>query len=154
MSTKKSLTPEEIKASFDQFFESFSEEELQEQQARLLAFKFLSEVEKAMEKEGMNRKELAQEIGTSASYVTQLFRGDRLLNFNTLAKMVRALGLDFEIKDKSREKSVQEEIADLLNMNIDKRPGYWVYHTRADYSKSYEPTRKKEVCTIFNLSAA
>ncbi len=110
MNTKKSMTPEEVKASFDQFFDSFSEEELLEQRAHLLAFRFLSEVEKAMEKEGITRKELARRIGTSASYVTQLFRGDRLLNFNTVAKMEKALGLDFEIKNRSNKKEGAEVI--------------------------------------------
>lgn len=48
----------------------------------------------------MSKKLLAEKVNTSASYITQLFRGDSLPNFNILAKMQRVLGLKFEIKGK------------------------------------------------------
>jgi len=59
--------------------------------------KIRSEFQKAMDRKGWTRKRLAKEIGTSASYLTQLFRGDRLLNFKTVAKIEAALGIEFEI---------------------------------------------------------
>ncbi len=97
MTTRKSSTPNQIKSSFDELFNSFTDEELLEQEARLLSFQFLSEIESAMERQRMSRKELAEKVNTSASYITQLFRGDRLANFNILAKIQRALDLKFEI---------------------------------------------------------
>ncbi|WP_424290650.1 helix-turn-helix domain-containing protein [Daejeonella sp.] len=97
MTTRKSLTPNQIKNSFDELFNSFTDEELLDQEARLLSFRFLSEIESAMEQQKMSKKLLADKVNTSASYITQLFRGDRLLNFNILAKMQRVLGLKFEI---------------------------------------------------------
>jgi transcriptional regulator with XRE-family HTH domain len=42
-----------------------------------------------------------EEIGTSASYLTQLFRGDRLLNFRTIAKIEAALNIEFKIQEVS-----------------------------------------------------
>lgn len=106
MTTKKSSTPAEIKRSFDELFNSFTKEELIDQEARLLAFHFLSEVEHALEQQGLNKKALAERIGTSASYITQLFRGDRLPNFTILARIQEALSLKFEVKAK-------ETIADI-----------------------------------------
>jgi len=100
MTIRKSSTPKQIKESFDELFNSFTDEELLEQEARLLSFHFLSEIEIAMEKKRMSKKLLAEKVNTSASYITQLFQGDRLPNFNILAKIQRALGLKFEIKGK------------------------------------------------------
>lgn len=114
MTTRKSLTPIQIKKSFDELLSSFSEEELIEQEARLLSFQFLSEIEMAMKRQGMSKKTLAEKVNTSASYITQLFRGDRLPNFNILARIQGALGLRFEIKgievhsDISRKDSAQQ----------------------------------------------
>lgn len=100
MTTRKSSTPVQIKEAFDELFKSFTDEELIDQEARLLSFRFLSEIEAAMEKQKMSKKLLAEKVNTSASYITQLFRGDRLPNFNILAKIQKALGLNFEIKGK------------------------------------------------------
>ncbi|HKI44241.1 MAG TPA: helix-turn-helix transcriptional regulator [Balneolales bacterium] len=148
------MTTKEIKSSFDQFFDSFSEEELFEQRAHLLAFKFLSEIEKAMEEEGVNRKELAQRIGTSASYITQLFRGDRLLNFNTLAKIEKVLDLDFEIKDKANRELSKNEIPNPFDKKIDPQVGFWAFHAHPDYSVPYEPIQEEDEYSNPNLAAA
>ena len=40
MTTRKSSTPIQIKEAFDELFNSFSDEELIEQEARLLSFYF------------------------------------------------------------------------------------------------------------------
>ncbi len=93
----KSLTPKNIKRSFDKLFET-SEEQALEHDAKLLSFKYLSEIEEILETEEISKKLLAKKIGTSASYITQLFRGDRLLNLSTLAKIQKALNIKFEIK--------------------------------------------------------
>lgn len=78
---------------FQELFEFRSREEKEEHDARMLMFRFLSEVEKEMEAQGMTRKELARKIGTSPSYITQLFRGDKMLNFPTIARIQEALGI-------------------------------------------------------------
>ncbi|NCW88573.1 MAG: XRE family transcriptional regulator, partial [Chitinophagia bacterium] len=46
-------------------------------------------------KKKITRKLLAQLIGTSPSYLTQVFRGDKPLNFMTLAKIQKALNVSF-----------------------------------------------------------
>ncbi len=115
MITRKSSTPIQIKESFDELFNSFNEQELLDQEARLLSFHFLSEIESAMEKQKMSKKILAEKVNTSASYITRLFRGDRLLNFNILAKMQRALGIKFDIKGKEIHSSYsKKEFEDIL----------------------------------------
>lgn len=51
-----------------------------EHEYRMISFRFLSEVEKLSDEKNWNKKELAKNIGTSASYITQLFRGTKLIN--------------------------------------------------------------------------
>ena len=95
-SLKESKTSEENLNDFRELIAETSEEKI-ESRAHLLSLIFLSEAEKAMDRKGWTKKRLAHEIGTSASYLTQLFRGDRLLNFKTIAKIEGALDVRFEI---------------------------------------------------------
>ena len=118
----KSNDPQKIKEAFDQFFNSFTEEEKLESSARLLMFRFLSIIEVRCEELGWNRKQLAEKVGTSASYITQLFRGDKLINMLTLAKFQKALGLEFEIDEK---KSYEETVNAYTPIGDGK--GLWVY---------------------------
>lgn len=100
MSTKQSNRMENIRSEFQKLFEKPPQEQV-EHRAQMLSYIFLSEAQKAMEQKGWTRKQLADEIGTSASYLTQLFRGDRLLNFKTVAKIEMALEIEFEITSTS-----------------------------------------------------
>jgi len=45
----------------------------------------------------MSRKALASQLGTSASYITQLFKGQRLVNIELLHRMGEAFGTEVEI---------------------------------------------------------
>jgi transcriptional regulator with XRE-family HTH domain len=69
-------------------------------------FRFLDIVERKMEELGWTRKQLAAQLGTSASYITQLFRGDKLVNMTMLAKIQKVLGIRFEVLE---VKSYQKE---------------------------------------------
>ena len=67
-------------------------------EAKIIASKLLSEISEITDKNNLNRKTIAELIGTSASYLTQLYRGNKLLNFVTLAKLKDKLNLSIEIK--------------------------------------------------------
>ena len=119
----KSYNPQEIKEAFDQIFDSFTEKEKNENDAKLIMFRFLSIIEEKCESLGLNRKQLAEKVGTSASYITQLYRGDKLVNMLTLAKFQKALDLEFDIAEKkSYEKTVKSYSP------IGDGKGFWVYH--------------------------
>ncbi|GAB4324237.1 MAG: hypothetical protein Kow00127_16940 [Bacteroidales bacterium] len=104
----------------DKLFEFESPEEKLEHETYMLSFKFMHVVEQVMEAKNLNNKELAALIGTSASYITQLFRGNKLLNFKTLARLQEALDIRFDISIEDFEKS------GLLNKD-NKGQGIWVY---------------------------
>ena len=92
-----SMSDKQIVKGFNDLENQLTEEERLNNDASLLMFWFLSIVEERCKSLGWTRAKLAQEIGTSPSYITQLFRGDKLVNMLTLAKMQRALGIGFEI---------------------------------------------------------
>lgn len=101
MSTENLYDSDFIRDQFRHLFDLTPEQEIEER-AEMLSFLFLSEVEKRMEERKWTRKKLAEEIGTSSSYLTQVFRGDRLLNFKTIAKIEKALDLVFEVNGKPK----------------------------------------------------
>ncbi len=73
-------------------------EERHELEKTRLHFAFLSGIERSMEAQNISREELAQRIGTSTGYLTELFRGTKSLNFDILAKMNIALNVDFRVE--------------------------------------------------------
>ena len=134
MNMTKSISSKKIKRSFDDLFNSFSEKELLEQSAQLLCYRFLSEIEQVMEKKSISKKILAAKVDTSPSYITQLFRGDRLANFTILAKIEKALDLQFGVTVK-----YQTEIKDAPKFNfpdVKDGLGVWVFKNLSpDYGK-------------------
>ncbi len=80
-----------------------------EYESRMISYRFLSEVDKIMETRGIKKKELAIMLGTSASYITQLFNGNKLINLPTLAKLQHALGIKFSISLEDDKKVVEKD---------------------------------------------
>lgn len=74
-----------------------TEEDSIEIKASVLALQFLGLVDEKMKETGMKKKELADQIGTSVSYLTLLFRGDRKPSWEVLAKMSIVLELEFRV---------------------------------------------------------
>src|SRR5690554_5022029 len=149
MSTKQLNNDKAIRNEFQKLFYKTPEEQV-EHRAQMLSFIFLSEAQKAMDRKGWTRKQLAEEIGTSGSFLTQLFRGDRLLNFKTVAKIERALDLNYGIYEESnREVEVKEyldffyEVDELENLSFDNQHKY----LPNDYVDIDE-------CIIYDLRAA
>lgn len=112
MNTKLSKDRKSVTKWNDLLNFSTNEEKIKHE-AQMLTFSFLSEIEKYQELQGMTRKELSEKIKTSASYITQVFRGDKPLNFETLAKMQSALNITFHVHahPKTDEIAVDGKIA-------------------------------------------
>lgn len=79
-------------------FEEKSFEVEVEREMSLLALCFLSEIEKAADAQGITRKELAERVGTSPSYITQIFRGNKTPNLKILTAMGLAVGRKFDVR--------------------------------------------------------
>ena len=114
-----------IKEQLDQLLTYTIEEDQLDHDAQMLAYQFLAKIDKAMMDKAMSKKDLAEKIGTSPAFITQLFRGDRKPNWNILAKMQKELGLEFKVV-------TEEEVEDLIGKNI------MDYHRNWSKSREYE----------------
>lgn len=128
-----------INKEFENLFSFKNEKEELEHEARMIMFRFLSELERINEKGNIIRKkELADKLRVSPSFITQLFNGNKLLNFTLLAKIQEAFNITFEIKARPNE-----SLYSVNNLSFEKLPqvspepdGFWVWHKlkRPDYA--------------------
>ncbi len=101
----------EIKAAFDKLLSDDNDLETMERAAKLLAAKFLSQVEKNLIDSNLTKKELAREINIPAKKLKQFFKGDKIIDLKTLAKIEKALEIKFEI-------GIEEEKTSMTEQNI------------------------------------
>jgi transcriptional regulator with XRE-family HTH domain len=115
MNTKSSNSAYgEIETAFKTILSFDNEQDQLELDAKIIMAKFLEKVQEIATQKGLKKKDLAEKIGTSASYITQLYRGHKLLNLMTLAKLQRALDIEFDvvIKGSNQIKNpINEEIS-------------------------------------------
>ncbi|MDB5246423.1 MAG: helix-turn-helix domain protein [Segetibacter sp.] len=112
MNTK--LNNIQVNPEFDDLFSFESKEDKTEHDARMISYRFLSEVEKICEEKNIKKKDLAEALGTSRSYITQLFRGNKQVNTYILAKLEDALDISFEINAKLNEDTKEDFLAKQL----------------------------------------
>ncbi len=104
----------EIETAFKTILSFDNEQDQLELEAKLIMAKFLEKIQEIATQKGLKKKDLAQKIGTSASYITQLYRGHKLLNLMTLAKLQRALNIEFDVAIKGSNQiinPINEEIS-------------------------------------------
>jgi transcriptional regulator with XRE-family HTH domain len=115
MNTKSSNSAYgEIETAFKTILSFDNEQDQLELDAKIIMAKFLEKVQEISTQKGLKKKDLAEKIGTSASYITQLYRGHKLLNLMTLAKLQRALDIEFDIAIKGSiqiKNPINEEIS-------------------------------------------
>jgi transcriptional regulator with XRE-family HTH domain len=104
--------------SFQELSESVSESDKIMIDTRLLMYRFLSEIDKVTGERGINRKELARLAGTSASYITQLYQGNKIINLQMLARIKKALDIDFKIEVVKAEQKAKSDVAKRPVINI------------------------------------
>jgi transcriptional regulator with XRE-family HTH domain len=80
-----------------------NKEEKLELEAELLHLKFMKVIEEAMKMDGISKAEIAGQLATSKSYITQLFSGDRLINMKTLARLQNVLDISFEVEARRKK---------------------------------------------------
>lgn len=103
-----------VAKGFESLFD-FSEKDQKDLDALWIAAQFLSIIKDEMTLQQITRRELAQRINTSASWLTQVFRGDKLPSLETITQLKNALNIEFEIRQKNASLSVsyeEEEIKD------------------------------------------
>lgn len=126
---------DELLKEFEDIFTFKSEEEEIEHERQMIMFRFLSEVERVyIDQTGekkLNKKKLAEKIGKTPSFITQLFNGNKNLNFDILAKFQKALDIKFEVKAReSFEASAvfNNDSFDSYRQKHFTNEGFWTFH--------------------------
>jgi transcriptional regulator with XRE-family HTH domain len=122
MNTKPRKNVKEIVENIKHSLNTISEEDQIDIEASVLMLNFLAEIENIQKIRSIDRMSLAKSINVSPSYLTQVFSGNKPLNFKTLAKIQKALNIRFEVKtveikkDKNiKLKQVKESIMSFEN---------------------------------------
>jgi transcriptional regulator with XRE-family HTH domain len=112
MNTK--LNKAGINPEFEDLFSFKSDKEKIEHMSQMISYRILSEVEKICDEKNIKKKDLAEMIGTSRSYITQLFRGTKYVNTDVMAKFECALDFTYNIVAKRNEDSHEDFLAKQL----------------------------------------
>ena len=94
-----------IKQDFQNLLGFETQDESIEHRSKMIMFNFLDIIEKEMVKNQMSKKELAEKLNTSASFVTQLFTGTKTINLLTIAKLEQIFNIKFNISKTQTEKT-------------------------------------------------
>ncbi len=117
--------------SFKDLSDSISESDKLMIETRLFMYRFLSEIDKITIDRGINRKELAKLAGTSASYITQLYQGKKIINLQMLTRIKKALDIDFKIEVVSADRKTKSDVAERTVMKISRPVQKNVSHVAA-----------------------
>jgi transcriptional regulator with XRE-family HTH domain len=104
MNTKPRKNIKELVENIKHSLNTISEEDQIDIEASVLMLNFLAEIENIQKIRSIDRMSLAKSINVSPSYLTQVFSGNKPLNFKTLAKIQKALNIRFEVKSIERKK--------------------------------------------------
>lgn len=91
---------EEIEKALQNILEFKSDDEKLQFEVEALHLDTMGVIEKLMKSHKnkiYTKKDLAEELNTSQSYITQLFTGSKLINFKTLAKFQRIFNIRFKV---------------------------------------------------------
>jgi transcriptional regulator with XRE-family HTH domain len=136
-----------VEPGFESLFRFPSKEEELAHEARMMMFRFLSELEKLNDGKPVRKKDMAKAIGTSPSFITQLFQGDKLISLLTLAKLQDAYDFTYQIEAAPNKGNYKSEVEQAYNTAIPIRKnlmgnkGYWVYKNPG-YNKTRSTTFK------------
>src|ERR1700754_4071078 len=84
-----------IEPEFEDLFSFSNKKEKLDHRAQMISYRILSEIEKICDEKNIKMKDLAAMVDTSASYITQLFRGNKQINTAFMAKCEEAFNMSF-----------------------------------------------------------
>jgi transcriptional regulator with XRE-family HTH domain len=118
-----------INPDYQALFAFKTKEEERAYEAQAMSYRILSEVEKICEDRNMTKRDLAAAVGTSASYITQLFRGAKQVNLDMMTRFEDALDACFEIKIRCLEQAKAEfifrQVEEIGTRRVPVHSGVW-----------------------------
>ena len=137
----------DLNSNMTNLFKSIDSKDDLAYEKRMVTFRILSEIERVAEEKRITRKEIARLIGTSASYITQLLRGYKIINIETLAKIQKALDITFEFKAIPNKTELNVHNLNLSQICENQTPieGFWAFYKfKRDYNHEETPFVNKE----------
>lgn len=133
--------------SFKDLADSISESDEIMIETRLLMYRFLSEIDKITSERGINRKQLAKLAGTSASFITQLYQGKKIISLQMLSKIKKALNIDYKIEIIKYDEKIKQDCRELSAVQIApairKRATHVAVYNSHLYGKLIQPKSSK-----------
>lgn len=86
-----------IEDELNDVFSFSSDDEKIQFEAEMIHLNTMKSIERLMKAKNMQKKDLAKSLSISQSYITQLFTGDKLINFKMLAKIQRVFNITFNM---------------------------------------------------------
>ncbi len=120
-----------ISQQFSELLTSKSDERQLKRDSKILMDSFLSEIERLYKDDGLNRKELAEKIKISESYVSQVFNGKKPLNFITLAKIKKALDIRFRVTGEFTSGKKTEIVNEVKVLQFNKAKPFQIFTSSA-----------------------
>ncbi len=96
MTTRKNNTIIKVDSFWENIFHP-KDDDLIRVKSHLLAGQYLKQIEQVLDSKEITQKDLAGNIKISPSYLSQLFSGNKLPSWKTLAKIELALNIKFEL---------------------------------------------------------
>lgn len=148
------LKTKEIQAKFDNLLFNESFDDKAELEAKMIMAQFLSEIEQILNDRQIKRKDLAKMIGTSASFITQLYRGNKIINLTTIAKIKLALKLTCDIKIRTQadnldsfDKLIGDYLKQLIKQNDDRYSCIYGVSENNHYNGKFTLTSKQSLAS-------
>ena len=151
MTIKPKLSAEARKF-FKELINPIDEQVVVETRAYSIMGRYLVKIEKILEERDLTQKNLAQMIGTTESFVSQIFNMNKLINLKMLAKIEQALQIKFSVSVDNTAKQVLQGkpnvpvkyIPDIQKFNVDLNN---IFNTK-DFAKKQKIYIKPEDNTI------
>lgn len=101
MNTNMNSRIEELKQKLENSLKYRNEQEVIDSYAGALNLDIMFKLNEIMIEKEISKADLAKALGTSKSYITQLFSGEKFVNLNFLAKIEKTLkiGIEFNFRD-------------------------------------------------------
>jgi len=146
-----------IQEAFKNILSVKNEKEKIETFASIIQLDIMNDVSSLMQAKGMNKKQLAEKLGVSKSYVTQMFTVDKNINLKLIAQIQSVFNVKFCPQFISREEYASREIKTqtLTSQNESCKSKLYVIHARpytADESGFSDDISSKKPQTISGIT--
>ena len=139
------MTANKNKKRLDEILSSLSTNDKYDIEAKLIMAQFINGILSVMESTKVSRKDLAEKIDTSASFITQIFKGTKSINFLALAKIQEALNIKFTVNVKRKKGEIKFDPKAIIEMSKSfQETNLWAYEIKSNYESSdFSPLSSK-----------